>query len=239
MTMALQNSTLSTLIPSSILNQYASPQYTSSATARISASIVTVTPEVLSERSTDANNPSSPYYNPQSGPFGSVANLSWTYLEAIQFDRRWLLLDAWDSPKDLGLWLTPTGCSLGGGLRNCTEACAQKELIFNDTSTLANCMALPFISQMLGTSVLSETSRTIATSYGILANNAFANEVESTLTTCFRAYCQRSQSCRDSNVTDGNYYPKDTLWYDSQKLCNLSPQTVLGDIAGIGVSIIA
>ena len=241
--MALQNSTLSTTIPSTILTAYGV-----SATANVSASVVVV-PYSFSEGLTGEYSSDTGYDYFSAVP---VANLTLTYQDAIDFEPTSQFITLQDDLRygvqgdlHLHLRLTPTGCSLGGTrLRNCSEICVQKELIFNDPSTLANCMAFPFMSQLLDTGILSDNYTAIAQSYGIVAHNGLANEVTSILRNCFKARCQLSKSCKKDNEStyEGYNYSManmrhDFLYEDGYELCEYVDSTVLGDIAGIGVSI--
>lgn len=168
--------------------------------------------------------------------------MTWTFQDAMMFERTQLMHDL--SASTLELWLTPKGCNLSGGQRNCSETCLQRDLIFEDTSTLANCMALPFMSQLLGAGILSEDSKRIADSYGITANETIAGEVASILRSCFRARCQMWNSCKEQNESDFNdqnysmaAIQESFLSNDGSTLCEYVEQNVLGDIAGIGVGV--
>ena len=164
-------------------------------------------------------------------PFPGVL---WTVQQALSFG---ILNDfKMDYSEERSLqvaWLTPAGCFLDSGsvqTRNCSESCVQAASIFDNTSTLANCMALPLIINMTAAGNLSKSDEDIAKSYGIGGNRSLALLVNSTLSNCFQAYCRQSKAC---TVT-----PYRSLFQQGLSVCEGVDQTVLGDIAGIGVRII-
>ena len=134
--------------------------------------------------------------------------------------------------------LTPFGCYVDQESRNCSESCIQAANIFDNTSTLANCMALPLITDMMATGKLSNSSQSTAESYGIGGDRSLALLVNSTLSKCFQAYCNQSESCRSEGLEyyighSGNL--STNLYQQGNNICQYVQQTVLGDIAGIGV----
>lgn len=138
-----------------------------------------------------------------------------------------------------GPFLTSTDCYMVEGsaqTRNCSESCVQPASIFSNTSTLANCMALPLITDLIVSGDLSDTSESTADLYGIGGNRTLALQVNNTLSGCFRAFCQQSIPCKRYGFQEifGNH---STLVAQGTHICTGVEQTVLGDIAGIGVCV--
>ena len=161
-----------------------------------------------------------------------IAGENWTSLKNISFDNYYFPVP-----------LTPTGCYLGQGsaqTRNCSESCLQPASIFSNTSTLANCMVLPYLTYVLNiienaTSSLSNDSEALAKSYGMGGNLDLGSRVNSTLSKCFQAYCDQSIACRDDSRYDDYFGSKSTSYDQGVGICQTVEQTVLEDIAGIGV----
>ena len=99
-------------------------------------------------------------------------------------------------------------------------------------------MAYQTISAILEAGNASSSFKEIATTYGITADYGLSVKVSNTLRKCFRASCQTSKSCTDSNATMYTYSLDDsnmTSYYDGLSICNGVAAPVQADIAGIGV----
>ena len=169
------------------------------------------------------------------GPFAGV---SLTFEQAIQFGSPGSSYGSEERQQVRVVPLTPFGCYLDQESRNCSESCIQAANIFDNTSTLANCMAFPLITDMIATGKLSNSSQSTAESYGIGGNRSLALLVNSTLSRCFQAYCNQSESCRSDRLgyyigNSGNL--STNVYQQGNNICQYVEQTVLGDIAGIGV----
>lgn len=143
--------------------------------------------------------------------------------------------------------LTPDGCAYPyrdntGNVTsyNCARACTNPEQLFNDTATMANCMAYPAISAILAVCNTTQDFNTTAKAYGISSNQTEADNVVSTMQTCFRSFCQASETCAQYNISSHGsasspYYGNQSLYYDGRTICDVVVAPVLTDIAGIGV----
>ena len=153
------------------------------------------------------------------------------------------VIDAFQQMDDiLRVPLVTTGCILDPGpphLRNCSESCLQATSIFDHISTLVNCISLPLIADFIAAGNLSDRPKIIAESFGISGNLSLAHLAKSTLSSCFWAYCNKSITClSDYSYNETEFRNNVDLYSQSVNICRGVEQTVLADIAGIGVRII-
>lgn len=207
-----------------------------SAAVPIQASISIITPQNASQLDFKG-------YYLQDGTYSlpaPIAGGNWTPIQAIYFGIPSFSFIGEEQGVQV-LPLTPSGCFLGPGsaqTRNCSESCVQAASIFSNTSTLANCMALPLITNMIATGSLLKSSEIIANSYGIDGNRSLALRVNSTLSNCFRASCQQSMACKKNyNLTSSFWRNSSNYCEQGRIICQGMEQTVLEDIAGIGVRV--
>ena len=195
----------------------------------VSATVVVVTPQNYSA-TLDLSVPWRYQYNWHPAPSPGVF---WTVQLAILFgDPESKAVDKNKEEQQLLLIrLTPTGCILDSETPNCSESCVQAASIFDNTSTLANCMALPLLTNMTAAGTLSKSDEAIAKSYGIGGNRSLALQVDSTLRKCFYAYCQQSPACPKHDL-NSSYFNQ------GLGICQGVENAVLGDIAGIGVRVV-
>ena len=189
--------------------------------------------------SPDEGLPSGEYYGYSDTSYSvAPANLSYTVQQAIDFGNPPIL---GEDPFELRL--ASGGClhhdGTGNVVYNCSISCMQPSLIFNDTATMANCMAYGLISDSLAGNV-SDSFKRIAMTYGISENRTTAANVNSTMQSCFRAYCQASKPCADYNAGSFYYFSDAntgnlTLYDDGLVICEGVVAPALTDIAGIGV----
>ena len=133
--------------------------------------------------------------------------------------------------------LTSAGCVVDEKpeqKRDCSKVCTDPTQIFNDTSTLANCMALPLITQMLSSNDVTDSMKEVASSFGISNDTVLSHKVNSTLSDCFYTFCQQSPACKEVNeAMYGNSLGHGAAYYyQSMIICDAVEQKVLGDIAG-------
>lgn len=147
------------------------------------------------------------------------------------------------------LQLYSKGCESSGRL-NCTAACLDTQLgadqIWNSTAypyntlTLANCMALPFIANLLAAGNLTERAINLAQKYQIPSDASLVTSASAgwpVINSCINSYCDSQDSAPGcSNNTDDvqifTFLPN-MSYYERNEYDSGSPVNVTFDLHGV------
>lgn len=129
------------------------------------------------------------------------------------------------------------GC-LSDGYNDCTLACHDQVLVWNNTETLINCLSYPPIVGLLDVDNLTQ--------HGIMAAEKFnitsitdSNIIQTAISGCLNDFCtslshQYQWNC--GNDVDFPGFTRDQPW-SLPDFCGDEPWTISSDLGGIGVSI--
>ena len=106
------------------------------------------------------------------------------------------------------LVINERGCSIGVGQHNCTQACLDPRMVWQDQSamyTMQNCMLYPVISSMLSKDSLSDKATTQAEQYGFLNSTAVdLSTIIHVISSCVDDYCS-GNDCLPWNPATAGY----------------------------------
>ncbi|KAI4112417.1 MAG: hypothetical protein LQ345_006435 [Seirophora villosa] len=128
-----------------------------------------------------------------------------------------------------------------GGSINCSLACQQASLVFEDTATLHNCLQYPTIASALSRGTVATESVDVAASYGIYAGDADpSSTIRETIQQCLTDYCDSTPGCAESRTSGRDAdLPASVcagqLCYDHTNICEGVYAPVIDDIAGVGI----
>jgi hypothetical protein len=134
------------------------------------------------------------------------------------------------------------GCQLSNEMKDCQTVCQDPDLMFLDLYRMHNCLAYVYMS--FGNQVaLSERDLDVVTYfYGTNVNDTqLIDKVNSTISTCFAAYCEPSDDICRLEWEDGyDFYlnRKRNKHYSVSRCpeaCEKVSRIVSSDIVGIGV----
>lgn len=147
-----------------------------------------------------------------------------------------------DPQNQIPIRLFSEGCAMPGGSINCSLACQQASLVFEDTATLHNCLHYPTIASALAQGTVATESVEVAASYGIYAGDADpSSTIRETIQQCLTEYCDSTPECAASRTSGQDAdVPASVcsgqLCYDHTNICEGVYAPVIDDIAGVGVS---
>ncbi len=175
------------------------------------------------------------------------------------------LQDALSPWSDSYTTLYTNGCNQTDGVPNCTAACQNATQAFATLESLHNCVFYIGIADAYASQNLSHNDTKLADEFMIQKskfNSSISQKVNSTLTTCFDAYCDGSPDCEvlgSSTLWEGSdsreegppnssysntystsfnaYYFGSRYRYQLDELCGYiaRPSPLNSDIGGIGV----
>ena len=119
---------------------------------------------------------------------------------------------------------------------NCTEACVNVNVAFNDTFTLQNCMALPKLSRAILYDTLEPDDAAFCQQMGITGDQSVASKVGNTLFGCIEEYwTSAARIFNDSRLMPTGPVPNPS-WFHLCSKQNRNPNSTLNaDVGGIGV----
>ena len=166
--------------------------------------------------------------------------LSYTVQQAIGFNEDFHPYSSMPEGYHDTIRLASDGCtqpsiSTGKEVHDCSISCVSPNIIFNNTPTMANCIAYGLIAELLVSGNVSDSFKQTAMDYGISANLTTAAQVKSIMLQC-------SNQCRALQTGGASYdFPTNsTITYEElpealSDMCLDVVAPALPDIAGIGV----
>ena len=90
-------------------------------------------------------------------------------------------------PPPTNIILFDTGCAVDGHL-NCTVACQKPSMVWENATTLQNCLAYPVVSTLLENNGLDSDGTKIAHRFGILPSQRHTSHIITSLNDCAKDY---------------------------------------------------